>query len=203
MLIISTFFFASQVNVVDAKTKQSYSKSQKKSVKKYKRKKTVRRKSSRKKSVKRYKKRKYTKRYKKRRTNRRRSKRLRTIGRSSSLAILKRVKPRGLPLNLVKAVITIESGWRVNARGTSGEKGLMQLMPATSRAWGGRNSFNPTLNLRAGTRYLYHCYKRAKRNIAYTVSCYNAGMGNMYRGHKIKITRRYIARVKRMLRRKS
>lgn len=178
LLFMAAFLISTNSSFVDAKPKKSYTKTYKK---------------------------KYKKRYKKtyrKRSSRKRFRGVRRIGRSSTISILKRVKPRGLPLNLAKAVITIESRWNPNARGAAGEKGLMQLMPATSRAWGGKNSFNVRLNLKAGTRYLNWCYKRARKNISKTIACYNAGPGNMHRGHKIRITRKYISRVKRMLRRR-
>ncbi len=116
------------------------------------------------------------------------------------MRVLNRVKPKGLPLSLAAAVVTVESNWRVNARGASGERGLMQLMPATARNFGARgNLFNPTTNLRVGTRYLHYCYKRARRNIAATIGCYNRGPGRMWQWSSNPITRKYVARVRRMV----
>ena len=139
----------------------------------------------------------------------RRSASLRTIGRRSArrgrgslMATLRSVKPRGLPLSLAAAVVTVESGWRVNARGTSGERGLMQLMPATARRMGARgNLFNPHVNMRAGTKYLHWCYRRAHGNVAATIGCYNRGPGLMWSWSRNSITRRYVGKVRRYMRR--
>ncbi len=117
-------------------------------------------------------------------------------------AILRRVKPAGLPYALAAAVITVESRWRVNARGSSGEYGLMQLMPATARSLGLRgNPYNPTANMRAGTKYLYRCYRRAGGSVALTIGCYNRGPGLMRSWSKNRITRNYVAKVRRIMRR--
>ncbi len=118
------------------------------------------------------------------------------------MATLKSVKPKGLPLSLAAAVVTVESGWRVNARGSSGERGLMQLMPATARQLGARgNLYNPRTNMRYGTKYLHYCYRRARGNIAATIGCYNRGPGLMWSWNKSRITRRYVGRVRRYMRR--
>jgi soluble lytic murein transglycosylase-like protein len=117
----------------------------------------------------------------------------------SLMATLAAVKPAGLPLSLAAAVITQESGWRVNARGSSGEIGLMQLMPATARQYGGGNLYNPAQNMRVGTRVLHHCYKLAGGNVAATIGCYNRGPGLMWSWNGRAITRRYVSNVHRMM----
>jgi len=117
---------------------------------------------------------------------------------------LAQVKPKGLPLRLAAAVVTVESGWRVNARGSSGERGLMQLMPATARRFGGSaNLFNPRQNMRVGTRYLHYCYRRARGNVAATIGCYNRGPGKMWAWSRNSITRRYVGRVRRYMGRRA
>jgi soluble lytic murein transglycosylase-like protein len=123
-------------------------------------------------------------------------------GRRGLVSVLKSVKPKGLPLRLAMAVVTVESGWRVHARGSSGERGLMQLMPATARRFGGAgNLYNPRHNMRVGTRYLHWCYRRARGNVAATIGCYNRGPGLMWSWSKNAITRRYVGKVRRYMRR--
>ncbi len=143
--------------------------------------------------------RKYTKRRYARKSNKRRSNG-RNHGRGSLMATLRSVKPAGLPLRLAAAVVTVESGWRVNARGSSGERGLMQLMPATARMMGARgNLYNPRINMRAGTKYLNWCYRRARKNVAATIGCYNRGPGLMWKWSGNPITRRYVKKVRRYM----
>ena len=145
-----------------------------------------------------YKRKSYKKRYAKKSTKRKSKSYGR--GRGSLMATLRSVKPAGLPLRLAAAVVTVESGWRVNARGSSGERGLMQLMPATARMMGARgNLFNPRINMRAGTKYLNWCYRRARKNIAVTIGCYNRGPGKMWKWSGNPITRRYVSKVRRYM----
>ena len=87
----------------------------------------------------------------------------------------------------------------MNARGSSGEIGLMQLMPATARMWGGGNMYDPRQNMRVGTKYLHWCYKRARKNIGATIGCYNRGPGLMWSWSGNPITRRYVSKVRRMM----
>ncbi len=165
---------------------------------KYKKNKYTKRRSLRK-SAKRYSKRRYSRRKMARRSKHRRVSRR---GRGSLMATLRSVKPKGLPLRLAAAVVTVESGWRVNARGSSGERGLMQLMPATARMMGARgNLYNPRVNMRAGTKYLHWCYRRARGNVAVTIGCYNRGPGLMYSWSRNRYTRRYVSKVRRYMRR--
>ncbi len=184
--------------------KKKYTKRKKlrKSVKTSSKRKYIKRKSKRV-SKKRFTKRKYAKRSYKRRYARKSNKRRKSArrhGRGSLMATLKSVKPAGLPLRLAAAVVTVESGWRVNARGSSGERGLMQLMPATARMMGARgNLYNPRVNMRAGTKYLNWCYRRARKNVAATIGCYNRGPAKMWAWSKNRITRRYVGKVRRYM----
>ena len=147
-----------------------------------------------------YKRKSYKKRYAKKSTKRKSKSARRGRGRGSLMATLASVKPAGLPLRLAAAVVTVESGWRVNARGSSGERGLMQLMPATARMMGARgNLYNPRTNMRAGTKYLNWCYRRARKNVAATIGCYNRGPGKMWKWSGNPITRRYVSKVRRYM----
>lgn len=137
----------------------------------------------------------------KRRSVKRRSVKLsgkRSVRRSKYLPMARRMKPAGLPISLVDAVITMESGYNPAARGGHGEVGLMQVKPATARMVRSLTGVKvgklstPANNLRVGMAYLNWCYKRAKRNIAATIGCYNAGPGNMWKWQKFAVTRKYV-----------
>ena len=119
--------------------------------------------------------------------------------RSKYMPMVKRLKPAGLPIRLVDAVITMESGYNASARGQAGEVGLMQVKPATARmvrsltgVKTGGSLAVPANNLRVGMAYLNWCYRRAKRNLAATIGCYNAGPGNMWKWQKFAVTRKYV-----------
>ncbi len=59
-----------------------------------------------------------------------------------SLIVSRYAASYGVPLPLAHAVIQVESNYRVDARGSAGEIGLMQIKPATARMMGydGSNS---------------------------------------------------------------
>jgi len=132
-----------------------------------------------------------------------------TERRARFLPIAGRIKPEGLPLTLVDAVITRESRYDPKARGSLGEIGLMQLMPATARSLARQHGFGdvadlpaaqfaawlekPENNMRLGMKYLSMCHKKAKQNVAATIGCYNAGPGNMWAWKSIGHTRRYVS----------
>jgi soluble lytic murein transglycosylase-like protein len=91
-----------------------------------------------------------------------------------------------VPEALIKAVITVESNWDVNAsRYEVGMKdaswGLMQVLLSTARDILNRSNLtttellNPKINIEAGTAYLAKQLKRYGGNIADAIAAYNAG----------------------------
>jgi soluble lytic murein transglycosylase len=59
-----------------------------------------------------------------------------------------------VPVELVDAVIEVESDWNPDAVSPKGAVGLMQLMPATAVRFGVWNRFHVQENVRAGVAYL-------------------------------------------------
>jgi soluble lytic murein transglycosylase-like protein len=59
-----------------------------------------------------------------------------------------------VPVELVDAVIEVESNWQPYEVSPNGAAGLMQLMPATAVRLGVRNRFQIEENVRAGVEYL-------------------------------------------------
>lgn len=127
----------------------------------------------------------------------------RSVRRAKYLPMARSMKPAGLPISLVDAVITMESGYNPSARGAAGEIGLMQVKPATARMVRSLTGVRagslsvPANNLRIGMAYLNWCYKRAKRNVPATIGCYNAGPGNMWKWQKFAVTRKYVSFVRK------
>jgi soluble lytic murein transglycosylase-like protein len=80
---------------------------------------------------------------------------------------------------LVHAVIEQESNYRPRARSPKGARGLMQLMPATARQYGVRNSYDPQSNLDAGVRHLKDLLSRLELPLA--LAAYNAGEATVRR----------------------
>lgn len=77
---------------------------------------------------------------------------------------------------LVHAVIQVESAYNQYAISHAGAQGLMQLMPATARSLGVRNSFDVEENIRAGVRHLKEL-KDTYKDDRLALAAYNAGAG--------------------------
>ena len=80
---------------------------------------------------------------------------------------------------LVSAVIKAESDDNPRIVSHKGARGLMQLMPATARQYGVRNSYDPKSNLEAGVRHLKDLLNRLDLPLA--LAAYNAGEGTIKR----------------------
>lgn len=107
-------------------------------------------------------------------------------------------RKHGVNENLIKSVITAESCFKIRARSHKGARGLMQLMPATARRFGVKNSYSSHQNIGAGTRYLRWLLDRYKGNMHFALAGYNAGEGKVDRYGGIppyKETREYVRRV--------
>lgn len=78
---------------------------------------------------------------------------------------------------LVEILISVESGFRIDAISPKGAVGLMQVMPTTALEMGIINPFDPVENMHAGCKYLKSLIKRYNGNIAFALAAYNAGPG--------------------------
>jgi soluble lytic murein transglycosylase-like protein len=81
----------------------------------------------------------------------------------------------GVPVELVDALIQVESGWNPYAVSTKGAAGLMQLMPATAIRFGVRNRFDIEDNIRGGVAYLAWLIHLFRGDLRLAVAAYNAG----------------------------
>ena len=75
---------------------------------------------------------------------------------------------------LVDSVIQVESNYNPQAVSPKGAQGLMQLMPATARRFGVKNSFDPKDNIEGGVRYLKFLQETFKDE-RLAIAAYNAG----------------------------
>ncbi|WP_406676484.1 lytic transglycosylase domain-containing protein [Moorella sp. ACPs] len=96
--------------------------------------------------------------------------------------LISRVAARyNLPAALLQGVVAVESGFNPRAVSAAGAMGLMQLMPATARALGVTDPFNPEANLDGGARYLRQLLDRFQGDLTLALAAYNAGPGAVKR----------------------
>lgn len=112
------------------------------------------------------------------------------------LIVLSALQER-LPPALIKAVIAAESRFDPDAVSRKGAQGLMQLMPRTARRLGVEDPFQPTENVRGGSRYLRQLIDRYG-DWSRALAAYNAGPAAVDRHRGIppyRETRDYVKRV--------
>jgi len=114
--------------------------------------------------------------------------------------IAKASRRYGVDMGLIKAVIKAESNFNPTAVSSAGARGLMQLMPATARALGVNDSFDPEQNVMAGTRFLRDLLDRYNGDLDSALAAYNWGPGNVDKrpGRLPHETRNYLSLVKQL-----
>lgn len=88
--------------------------------------------------------------------------------------IVAEAQAQGLNPALAIEVARRESSFNQAARGSSGEIGIFQLMPATAAELG-VNPFDPLENIRGGIRYLAQQLARFSGDTAKALAAYNCG----------------------------
>lgn len=86
-----------------------------------------------------------------------------------------------IPVELVRAVIKVESDFDARAISRANARGLMQLIPETAERMMVRDSFDPRENIFGGTRYLRVLANLFNGDIQLTLAGYNAGEGAVMR----------------------
>ena len=89
--------------------------------------------------------------------------------------VLENSQQQGVKPELIRGVISQESGARPCAVSWKGAQGLMQLMPATSEQFGVKDPFDPHQNVEAGTKLLKQLLTKYNNDVSLALAAYNAG----------------------------
>ena len=82
-----------------------------------------------------------------------------------------------LPPALVHAIIKAESNGQRKAVSPKGAKGVMQLMPFTSKRMRVADPFDPIENIEGGIKYIKELLVTFEGDLTNTIAAYNAGPG--------------------------
>jgi soluble lytic murein transglycosylase-like protein len=113
-------------------------------------------------------------------------------------AVVMAAARHNVDVNLVRAVIKVESNFNSNAVSNKGAMGLMQLMPQTARSLNVKNPFDPQQNVDAGVRHLKYLLESYGGNVNLTLAAYNAGQGAVARSAGVPHfaeTQNYVRRI--------
>lgn len=103
-----------------------------------------------------------------------------------------------VPIELVEAIIDVESGWNPHAVSSKGAVGLMQLMPGTAVRFGVHNRFRVDENIHGGVAYLAWLNKKFNGDFRLITAAYHVGEFPISRrglDYSSPDVRRYVQRV--------
>ena len=104
-----------------------------------------------------------------------------------------------IPVSLLHAIISAESGYNAEAVSRAGAVGLMQLMPATASRYGVKDRKDPIDSIRGGSRYFRYLLDLFDNDIRLALAAYNAGENAVIKyGRRIppyRETQNYVKRV--------
>lgn len=103
-----------------------------------------------------------------------------------------------IPVELVRAVIKVESDYNPRAVSYAGARGLMQLMPSTARGLDVRDIDDPRENIFGGVRFLRILANAFGGDLVLTIAGYNAGQQAVMRYGGVPPytqTRNYVTKV--------
>lgn len=101
---------------------------------------------------------------------------------------------------LIRAVITVESGYNPSAVSRAGAVGLMQLMPETAKRYNVADRRDPEQNIHGGAEYLRDLLRMFNYNLRLAIAAYNAGeQAVMKYGNRIPPYRETVAYVPKVM----
>ncbi len=123
---------------------------------------------------------------------------LQEIAQAQGVRILRETIGTDVSPALVLAVISVESGGRVDAVSGAGATGLMQLMPATATRFGVSDATSAVDNIKGGVAFLDFLMGKFDRDPILVLAGYNAGENSIATHDGVPAfaeTRNYVPRV--------
>ncbi len=119
--------------------------------------------------------------------------------------IREEARKMGVSVPLALAVAHAESHFNPNAESHKGARGVMQVMPATSRSEYGIHPdllWDVRINIRLGLHFMRRLLSRYQGRVDLALSYYNGGsrVGNLPNARVIPATRKYVQKVLRLRR---
>jgi len=118
------------------------------------------------------------------------------------MMVIEQAHKVGVPYSLALAVAHAESNFDPRAQSNKGARGVMQVMPATSRAVyniSPETLWTPRVNIVIGLDYLKHLLERYRGRSDLALSFYNGGSRvDRYGRHRPRVipyTRKYVRKV--------
>ena len=102
--------------------------------------------------------------------------------------VLENAQQQGVKEDLIRGVISEESGARPCAVSWKGAQGLMQLMPATAEQFGVKDPFDPHQNVEAGTKLLKQLLTKYNNDVSLALAAYNAGEARVDKDGGVHVT---------------
>ncbi len=118
--------------------------------------------------------------------------------------IVNRLAPQyHIETDLAMAFIKTESNFNPKATSPKNAQGLMQLIPATARRFGVRDSYDPEQNIKGGLAYLQWLMAYYEGDVRLVAAAYNAGEGavDRYKGvPPYRETKNYVQKIYKLYR---
>lgn len=105
----------------------------------------------------------------------------------------------GVDMDLVRAIIKVESDFNPWAVSPKGARGLMQIMPENCRLLRLEKPFDPRQNILAGTRFFRSMLDRFHGDVHLALAAYNAGPDAVERHQGVPPYNETIAYVKKVM----